>query len=82
VNCYIYRSQRKPGTYVYLGARDDGAALPEAIRESLGPLVFVMELALTADRKLATEDTARVRENLGRSGFHIQFPPTERAQKP
>ena len=82
MNCYVYKSQLKPGTYVYLAARDAGAALPEAIRESLGPLVFVMELALTAERRLATEDAARVRENLVRSGFHIQFPPTERAQKP
>ncbi len=81
MNCYVYKSRRKPGTYVYLRARDESGALPGAIRESLGPLVFVMELALTAGRRLATEDVARVRENLSRSGFHIQFPPTERPQE-
>lgn len=75
MQCFVYKSRRKDGTYVYLSARDDGASLPASIRESLGPLVFVMELALTAERKLATEDTALVRQNLARSGFHIQFPP-------
>jgi uncharacterized protein YcgL (UPF0745 family) len=75
MQCFVYRCQRKAGTYVYLSVRDDGASLPASIKESLGPLVFVMELSLTAERKLATEDVERVRENLARSGFHIQFPP-------
>ena len=41
----------------------------------LGALTFVLDVALTADRKLAREDAAVVRTNLAAQGFHIQFPP-------
>jgi uncharacterized protein len=75
MQCFVYKCPRKAGTYVYMSARDDGESLPLSIKESLGPLVFVMELALTAERKLATEDVEMVRQNLASSGFHIQFPP-------
>ena len=73
---FIYKSLRKPDTYLYLRKRDDFAVLPEAVRAPLGELVFVMELALTGDRKLARADAAVVRLNLATHGFHLQFPPT------
>jgi uncharacterized protein YcgL (UPF0745 family) len=73
---FIYKSLRKPDTYLYLRKRDDFAVLPEAVRAPLGELVFVMELALTEDRKLARADAAVVRLNLATHGFHLQFPPT------
>ena len=72
---YVYKSLRKENTYVYLRKRDDFAVMPEAVRAPLGELVFVLEVALTPDRKLAREDAAIVRENLSVRGFHIQFPP-------
>ena len=43
----------------------------------LGKLDFVMELALTPERKLARVDAAVVRENLVSRGFHLQFPETQ-----
>lgn len=76
MQAYVYKSQRKAGTYVYLAARDAFTRLPEPLRTQLGPLVFVLEVALTADRRLATEDPAVVRENLVLRGFHLQFPPS------
>ena len=42
----------------------------------LGNLQFVMELALTPERRLAREDAQVVRNNLSARGFHLQFPPT------
>ena len=77
MHAYVYKSQRKADTYVYLAARDDVACLPEPLRQQLGTLAFVMELALTPERKLAQEDPAVVRTNLATRGFHIQFPPTQ-----
>lgn len=77
MHAYVYKSQRKADTYVYLAARDEFARLPEPLRLQLGTLAFVMELALTPDRKLAQEDPAVVRTNLATRGFHIQFPPTQ-----
>jgi uncharacterized protein YcgL (UPF0745 family) len=73
---FIYKSLRKPDTYLYLRKRDDFAVLPEAVRAPLGELAFVMELAITEDRKLARADAAVVRLNLATHGFHLQFPPT------
>lgn len=76
MQAYVYKSLRKADTYVYLGARDDFERLPEPLRTQLGRLQFVMEVALTPERKLAREDVAVVRENLAMRGFHLQFPPT------
>jgi uncharacterized protein YcgL (UPF0745 family) len=50
--------------------------MPEAVRAPLGELVFVLEFALTAERRLAQADPAVVRANLATHGFHLQFPPT------
>lgn len=74
---YVYKSQRKADTYVYLATRDDFARLPEPLRLQLGTLAFVLEVALTPERKLAQEDPAVVRANLSTRGFHVQFPPTQ-----
>ena len=76
MQAYVYKSLKKADTYVYLAARDDFARLPEPLRTQLGGLQFVLEVALTPDRKLAREDAAVVRENLAARGFHLQFPPT------
>ena len=73
---YVYKSLRKENTYVYLRKRDDFAVMPEAVRAPLGDLVFVLEFALTEQRKLAQADPAVVRANLAAHGFHLQFPPT------
>ena len=74
---YVYKSLRKENTYVYLRKRDDFAVMPEAVRAPLGDLVFVLEFALTEQRKLAQADPAVVRANLAAHGFHLQFPPTQ-----
>ncbi|GAA4790902.1 YcgL domain-containing protein [Lysobacter hankyongensis] len=76
MQAYVYKSQRKADTYVYLAARDDFARLPEPLRAQLGALQFVLEVALTPERRLARQDPAVVRANLAARGFHVQFPPT------
>lgn len=73
---YVYKSLKKADTYVYLSARDGFDRLPEPLRTQLGALEFVLDVALTPERRLALEDPAVVRENLVARGFHVQFPPT------
>lgn len=73
---YVYKSLSKADTYVYLSSRDDFDRLPGPLRAQLGALEFVLEVALSPERKLAREDPAVVRSNLAMSGFHVQFPPT------
>lgn len=76
MQAYVYKSLRKPDTYLYLRKHDDFSVLPPAVREPLGELVFVLEFALTANRRLARADPAVVLANLQAHGFHLQFPPT------
>ena len=76
MQAYVYKSLKKADTYVYLAARDDFTRLPEPLRTQLGSLEFVLDVALTPERKLAREDVAVVRDNLVARGFHLQFPPT------
>ena len=75
MQAFVYKSQRKEDTFVYLAARDDFERIPESLRTPLGPLVFVLEVALTPERKLARENVETVRQNLASQGFHLQFPP-------
>ena len=76
MHAFVYKSLRQSDTYVYLAARDDFARLPTPLRTQVGELRFVLEVALTPERKLALADPAVVRENLATRGFYVQFPPT------
>ena len=75
MHAYVYKSQRKADTYVYLATRDDFGRVPEPLRSQLGELRFVLEVALTPERRLAQADVEVVRANLAGRGFHVQFPP-------
>ena len=75
MQCFVYRSQRKADTYVYLRERDAFSLLPPPVAQNLGELHFVIELALSPERKLAREDVNTVMANLAGPGFHLQLPP-------
>lgn len=75
MQAYVYKSQRKPDTYIYLARRDDFDALPAELGATLAPYAFVLEVALTPERRLAQADAALVRANLAERGFHLQLPP-------
>ena len=75
MQAYVYKSLRKAETFVYLRERDAFGLLPEALRAPLGELRFVLEVALTPERRLARENVDVVRRNLAAQGFHLQFPP-------
>ena len=75
MQAYVYKSQRKQDTYVYLAKRDDFDAIPDSVGATLAPYTFVLEVALTPERRLAQADAALVRANLAERGFHLQLPP-------
>lgn len=77
MQCFVYASTRKSGTYVWLAVRDDFDVVPESLRTLLGPLRFVLELQLDARRRLPLEDTAVVLEHLRDQRWHLQLPPAE-----
>ncbi len=77
MKCSVIRSSLKDFTYIYLLAGQDYDDLPEPLKKVFGEPAFVMDLELTADRKLAYEDVDQVMQNLSEQGYHLQMPPQE-----
>lgn len=73
IHCYIYRSERKADTYLYLLEKDDFSVVPEALMKVFGEAEFSFEFDLTPDRRLAKEDSREVYNNLQQQGFHLQM---------
>jgi len=73
---FVYKSLRKPDTYLYLPKADAFASLPETIAAPLQPWQFVLEFELMPGRRLPRVDAAVLRANLDAQGFHLQFPPS------
>ena len=71
--CYIYRSNRKVDTYLYLKDKDDFSVVPEELLTVFGEAEFSFSFNLKPDRKLAREDTADVLKNLEAQGYHLQL---------
>ena len=72
---FVYKSLRKPDTYLYLPKAEAFNALPDAVSGPLRPWQFVLEFELAPGRRLARVDAAVLRANLEAQGFHLQFPP-------
>lgn len=72
---FVYKSLRKPDTYVYLRERDAFSVIPGEVAAPLGRLQFVLAVELHEGRRLARADAAVVRRNLAARGFHLQVPP-------
>lgn len=75
MQCFVYKSLRKAGTYVYLRQADGFEVLPGPIVQQLGALAFVIEIELSSQRKLARENVDAVMVNLESQGYHLQWPP-------
>ena len=76
MQAHVYKSLRKPETYLYLREKEAFTLVPEALRAPLGRLEFVLSVELTPGRKLARVDADTVRSNLSSLGFHLQAPPS------
>lgn len=79
---FVYRSDRKTGTYLYLREQDAFGLVPAEVIRSLQPLVPTLTFDLTPDRKLAQADPKAVAANLQSIGYHLQFPPRDDLLKP
>ncbi len=76
MNAYIYKSTKKEELYLYITNKDDFSDVPQPLYDSMGKEpVFVMEVELTPERKLARENVETVIKNLENQGFHVQIPP-------
>lgn len=75
--CAIYKSQRRQDTYLYLADKDDFTRVPNHLFTLLGTPLYIMELELNPQRKLAQEDVLEVMQNLQARGWHLQLPQTQ-----
>ena len=76
MQCFIYKSKKKQELYLYILKKGDFSMVPQSLYQSLGEPIFVMDLYLAPERKLARESTKIVLQNLREKGYHLQIPPT------
>ena len=75
VHTWIYRSSRKEEMYLYLKEKDGFNEVPKALMDMFGQPSLVIGLELSAQRKLAREDSEQVIKSLNEQGFFLQMPP-------
>ena len=73
---FVYQSQKKPGTYLYLGVADGFNQVPDHIQNLLLPWQPALDFELSPERKLARIDAEILMRNLQEHGFYLQFPTT------
>ncbi|MFB3078404.1 MAG: YcgL domain-containing protein [Lysobacterales bacterium] len=75
MNCVVYKSDRKPDTYLYLADYCEFQELPGELQEIFGAPVRVMRLELSRKSRLARVDASAVRQELEKNGYFLQLPP-------
>ena len=75
MNCTVYKSERKPDTYLYLADHCDFQDLPAELQQTFGVPVRVMKLELSEKKRLARVDVSAVMQELKRNGYFLQLPP-------
>lgn len=73
--CTVYKSLRKPDTYLYLKHGQDFSDLPDGLLASFGAPQQVMILNLAKHKKLAQLDVVSLCGHLEDSGYYLQIPP-------
>lgn len=71
----VFRSPRKPDTYLYLPKGADFQTLPQALQQTFGRPELALSLNLTPERRLAQHRAPEVLEALENQGFFLQLPP-------
>ncbi|MBU2880072.1 YcgL domain-containing protein [Aliiglaciecola lipolytica] len=72
---YVYKSNKKQQTYLYVLKRDNFDDVPEQLMATFGKPTFVMILALQKRQKLAQVDIHKLTNELNLNGFYLQLPP-------
>ena len=77
MNCYIYRSSRKVGSYLYITEKNNFSDIPEELLKLLGRVEFAFQLKLNKNKTLANADVKIVLQQLKQQGFFLQMPPPQ-----
>lgn len=78
MQCYVYRSRRKSGSFLFLPEKDNFERVPEVLLNIFGTPEFSFDFQLDAGRKLMLKiDAAEIRRVMQENGFFLQLPPSE-----
>lgn len=76
MQCYVYRSNRKFGSFLFLAEKDEFGPVPETLMNIFGEPEFSFDFDLQPERKLAIPvDAAEVQRVIRENGFFLQLPP-------
>ena len=75
MNCFVYRSNNKPGLYLYLKEKDNFNKVPESLIRLLGEMKFSFEFDLGRSRKLVRAEAKEVLRIMKENGYFLQMPP-------
>lgn len=78
---YIYRSNNKPDTYLFLTEKDHFDKLPSKLARLLGELSFSFEFMLDENKKLMQSSAINVLKAIETDGFYLQLPAKKAPQK-
>jgi uncharacterized protein YcgL (UPF0745 family) len=71
----VYKSIRKPQTYIFVAKRDDFSQVPSPLLEKFGPPKLVSVLNITEDTKMAISESPKVIKAITETGYYLQLPP-------
>ena len=74
MNCVVYKSDRKPETYLYLTDHCEFQDLSGELQQIFGAPVKVMRLELSQKSRLARVDASAVIQALEENGYFLQLP--------
>jgi hypothetical protein len=77
LNVSVFKSPKKQELYLYVPQTHGLNKLPKELLVMFGEPAHVIDFELTAERKLAREDSKKVLESLLSKGYFMQMPPNE-----
>jgi len=74
MKCFVYRSLKKPGSFLFVTEKGEFSELPEALLNLFGQPEFSFEFLLTSERTLQIGDAQEILEKIEEQGFYLQLP--------
>ncbi|MEN9502722.1 MAG: hypothetical protein RI964_2007 [Pseudomonadota bacterium] len=77
MQCFVYRSRRKPGSFLFVPEKDQFARVPSVLLNIFGEPEFSFAFDLQPTRQLMIKaDAAEVCRIMTENGFFLQLPPS------
>ncbi|GAB6071297.1 hypothetical protein JCM30760_23940 [Thiomicrorhabdus hydrogeniphila] len=77
INVSAFRSHKKAELYLFVPEEKGLDGLPNELLVMFGEPEHIIDFELSADKKLAREDSATVMKALTTKGYFMQMPPNE-----